>query len=242
MRDNPLSSSTRARDCSVSGGAFLARAHPGLVELTAKRLGILAQGGGFAEPWVPEVKTDSSEGARESVRNSESYQHTSDHSRTTATFCDLDLYRSFRAVHLMTFNTQGSAKPPPWAKFSYAFGVYAVWLPKSPVWVLFRESFALFHSLDQRHQSQTGLSGTVLAARLQQSFAHVHGHPPDAAPICHLCYFANDNWERLEFVARPSTWICHGQFPGGASAAPPFVGGCSCQTCRPHLSFVIQQA
>jgi hypothetical protein len=213
MRDNTLSSSTRARDCSVSGGAFLTRAHPGFVELTAKRLGNLAQGGGFAEPWVPEVKTDSSEGARESVRNSESYQHTSDHSITTATFRDLDLYRSFRAVHLMTFNTQGSAKPPPWAKFSNRFAV-----------------------------SLTGSSGTVLAARLQQSFAHVHGHPPDAAPICHLCYFENDNWERLEFVARPSTWICHGQFPGGASAAPPFVGGCSCQTCRPHLSFVIQQA
>jgi hypothetical protein len=213
MRDNRLSSSTRARDCSVSGGAFLARAHPGLVELTAKRLGTLAQGGGLAEPWVPEVKTDSSEGARESVRDSEGYQHPSDHSRTTAIFRDLELYRSFRAAHIMTFNTLGSAKPPPWAKFSNRFAV-----------------------------SPTGSSGTVLTARLRQSFAHVYEHPPDAAAICHLCYLENDNWERLEYVARSSTWICHGQFPGGASTAPPFVGGCSCQTCRPHLSFVIQQA
>jgi hypothetical protein len=25
----------------------------------------------------------------------------------------------------LTLNTQGSAKPPPWAKFLYAFGVYS---------------------------------------------------------------------------------------------------------------------
>jgi hypothetical protein len=56
-------------------------------------------------PGFSEVKTDSSERAKESVRNSEGYQHTSDHSRTTAIFRDLGLFRSFRAAQIMTFNT-----------------------------------------------------------------------------------------------------------------------------------------
>jgi hypothetical protein len=45
-------------------------------------------------------------------------------------------FRSFRATCFFPTNTQGSAKPPPWAKFLYAFGVLDILvllsLPTSP--------------------------------------------------------------------------------------------------------------
>jgi hypothetical protein len=49
--------------------------------------------------------------------------HRPDQSELRSLYCSaLDgFFRSFRATRFFTTNTQGSAKPPPWAKFLYAF-------------------------------------------------------------------------------------------------------------------------
>jgi hypothetical protein len=61
-------------------------------------------------------------------------------------------FRSFRATRFFTTNTQGSAKPPPWAKFLYAFGVLNIpvflSLPTSPS---FRGQRSLFNALLTSH-------------------------------------------------------------------------------------------
>jgi len=61
--------------------------------------------------------------------------------------------RSFRATRFFTTNTQGSAKPPPWAKFLYASGVLNIpvflSLPTSPE--SFRGQHSLFNGLLTNH-------------------------------------------------------------------------------------------
>ena len=94
------------------------------VSRTPKAYKNLAQGGGFAEPWVLVVKARSSEGAKESVepRAIKAAQY----SRMTIT-CDVAGFLPLlQSGPRLTLNTQGSAEPPPWAKFLYR-------LPTSPL-------------------------------------------------------------------------------------------------------------
>jgi len=87
-----------------------------------KGLGNLAHGRGFAEPWVPITKTPSSEGAKASAKRG-GYKNSLHRSRTTTLVCDVGaLLRSFRAIRVLMLDTQGSAKPPPWARFPRPFG------------------------------------------------------------------------------------------------------------------------
>ena len=75
----------------------------------------------MAEPWVLVVKARSSEGAKESVERRAI--KATQYSRMTISrdvACFLPLLQSGPRLPI---NTQGSAKPPPWAKFLYAFGV-----------------------------------------------------------------------------------------------------------------------
>ena len=70
----------------------------------------LAQGGGLAEPWVLVVKkAHSSEGAKESVERRA---------------IKAPQYSLLQSGPRLTLNTQGSAKPPPWAKFLYCLRGY----------------------------------------------------------------------------------------------------------------------
>jgi hypothetical protein len=61
----------------------------------------LAQGGGFAEPWVPSIKARSSEGAKESVRTQVIKTPSPREDDDNLTWLH-GLLRSYRAVRVLT--------------------------------------------------------------------------------------------------------------------------------------------
>jgi hypothetical protein len=68
-------------------------------------------------------KARSSEGAKESFDRRA--KKAAQYSRMTIS-CDIAGFLALlQSGPRLTFNTQGSAEPPPWAKFLYAFGVYS---------------------------------------------------------------------------------------------------------------------
>jgi len=98
------------------------RKTPSAKRQTPKAYKNLAQGGGLAEPWVLVVKARSSEGAKESVepRAIKAAQY----SRMTIT-CDVAGFLPLlQSGPRLTLNTQGSAEPPPWAKFLHRLRRY----------------------------------------------------------------------------------------------------------------------
>jgi hypothetical protein len=91
---------------------------------TPKAYKNLAQGGGLAEPWVLVVKKRVALEERKNPSTAEQ-KKAAQYSRMTIS-CDVAGFLPLlQSGPRLTLNTQGSAEPPPWAKFLYAFGVYS---------------------------------------------------------------------------------------------------------------------